>query len=108
MFAKIQLIGTYHPATIARIKEEVISILTWDNEKFDEDKFNDYYHNAIDEGVDGKLCPKCNTRYLGYPAISRRDNKTEICSDCGTLEALDDFADNLARNARKKKQSKSS
>jgi hypothetical protein len=24
-------------------------------------------------------------------AISRRDNKTEICSACGTQEALEDF-----------------
>ena len=30
---------------------------------------------------------------VGYlpPAISRLDNKTEICSSCGTKEAIDDF-----------------
>ena len=37
------------------------------------------------------VCPKCHKDYTGHPAISRRDNKTEICSDCGTLEALNDF-----------------
>ena len=26
-----------------------------------------------------------------YPALSRRDNKTEICSDCGIREALADI-----------------
>lgn len=25
----------------------------------------------------------------GYPAISRKDNKTKICSKCGIMEALD-------------------
>lgn len=36
-------------------------------------------------------CPKCNNELGKYPAISRKDNKTEICSNCGMLEALDDF-----------------
>lgn len=36
-------------------------------------------------------CPKCNKELGEYPAISRKDNKTEICSNCGMLEALDDF-----------------
>lgn len=34
--------------------------------------------NAMDEG-----------KYCG--ALSRRDNKTEICSDCGVMEAIQDF-----------------
>lgn len=37
-------------------------------------------------------CPRCGSTYDGYPAISRTDNKTPICSPCGTLEALEDFA----------------
>ena len=32
-------------------------------------------------------CPKCKRYYSGEPALSR-DNKTDICSDCGTAEAL--------------------
>jgi hypothetical protein len=36
-----------------------------------------------------RKCPICGAVYEGYPAISRKDNKTEICPDCGTLEALD-------------------
>lgn len=36
-------------------------------------------------------CPKCNKELGEYPAISRKDNKTEICSNCGMLEALEDF-----------------
>jgi ribosomal protein L40E len=38
-----------------------------------------------------KICPRCGKNYCGFPAISRRDNKTEICSDCGTQEAMFDF-----------------
>lgn len=38
-----------------------------------------------------RKCPKCNRLYSDYPAISRRDNKTEICSECGTKEALFDY-----------------
>ena len=39
-----------------------------------------------------KKCPKCGEVIKGYPAISRRDNKTEICSNCGQIEALEDMA----------------
>ena len=37
-------------------------------------------------------CPRCGTYTSDFPAISRRDNKTEICSACGLDEALFDFA----------------
>mgnify|MGYP002514746070 CR=1 FL=1 len=35
-----------------------------------------------------KICPLCNQRYSDYPAISRSDNKTQICPDCGIREVL--------------------
>lgn len=38
-----------------------------------------------------KICPKCGNYIQGHPALSRADNKTEICSNCGTLEALEVF-----------------
>jgi len=45
-----------------------------------------------------KVCPKCsgyipnNVTPGAYPgALSRVDNKTEICSECGILEAIDDY-----------------
>jgi len=40
--------------------------------------------------------------FNGYPAISRKDNKTEICSDCGTAEALEDFANFTQKKLGKK------
>ena len=33
-------------------------------------------------------CLKCGKYYVGYPALSREDNKTEICSECGMKEAV--------------------
>lgn len=38
-----------------------------------------------------KICPVCGNEYTEHPAISRRDNITEICSKCGTNEAIDDY-----------------
>lgn len=38
-----------------------------------------------------KICPRCKNNIIGYPSLSRKDNKTEICSECGTLEALEEF-----------------
>jgi len=35
-----------------------------------------------------RICPKCGQGYTGYPALSRVDNETLICPDCGTREAL--------------------
>lgn len=37
------------------------------------------------------VCPRCGKPIEGYPALSRVDNKTDICSPCGTLEALWNF-----------------
>lgn len=37
------------------------------------------------------ICPRCGRTYTGYPAVSRADNNTDICSDCGRQEALVSF-----------------
>lgn len=34
-----------------------------------------------------KYCPRCRQKYTGWPAISRVDNRTEICSNCGDEES---------------------
>lgn len=38
-----------------------------------------------------KTCPVCGKKYSDYPALSRRDNFTKICPQCGINEAMDDF-----------------
>lgn len=35
-------------------------------------------------------CPKCGKEYDRLLALSREDNETMICDDCGILEALED------------------
>ena len=35
------------------------------------------------------VCPRCGQTYHGRPAVSQIDNKTPLCPDCGTREALE-------------------
>ena len=35
------------------------------------------------------VCPVCGHSYCDPPAISRKDNKTEICPECGISEAIE-------------------
>ena len=37
-----------------------------------------------------KICPRCGDVYLHH-SLSRLDNKTKICGDCGNWEAMTDF-----------------
>ena len=36
-----------------------------------------------------RVCPLCGRSYTEPPALSRTDNETPICPDCGTRQALD-------------------
>lgn len=36
-----------------------------------------------------QICPKCKNKVERLLALSRTDNKTMICDECGTREALD-------------------
>lgn len=49
-----------------------------------------------------RVCPKCGRTYSMYPALSRDDNKTEICPDCGTQEALKAMINRLAKGGDRK------
>lgn len=53
-----------------------------------------------------KICPKCGKVISDYPALSRKDNRTEICSNCGTLEALESVIEyeRKIKNDKKKKR----
>lgn len=33
-------------------------------------------------------CPECGKEFAGRPALSRKDNSTLICPDCGIRQAL--------------------
>ena len=53
----------------------------------------------IKEDKDGNIvpwrCPRCKEMCDRFPALSRRDNETNICPDCGTAEAMEDWAGNF-------------
>lgn len=50
-----------------------------------------------------RICPKCGKEYSEFPALSREDNKTEICPRCGVVEAFIAYgmSDEEAENACK-------
>lgn len=62
---------------------EAISVLDEDKEENNEDV---PYDNTTP-----KKCPICGKTYTDFPALSRRDNKTYICPDCGVDEAMEDY-----------------
>lgn len=39
--------------------------------------------------MESNICPKCGKPYTEPSALSRKDNKTEICPDCGIREAME-------------------
>ena len=45
----------------------------------------------LDDDEDDNACPRCLREIVGYPAISRTDNVTGICSPCGQTEAMEAF-----------------
>lgn len=45
--------------------------------------------DTIDMAMRISICPRCGQTYRGRPAVSRADNKTPLCPDCGTREALE-------------------
>ena len=47
-----------------------------------------------------RRCPKCGGPLGDRPALSRRDNKTDICSECGFREAMED-AQKIINSCRK-------
>lgn len=44
-----------------------------------------------------KKCPSCGNWFLSYPALSRRDNSTYICPDCGVKEAMEDYMNSIKK-----------
>ena len=40
-----------------------------------------------------RVCAFCGMEYQGGPALSRSDNQTLSCPDCGTRQALESMGD---------------
>ena len=58
---------------------------------FDENYLYDALNISLGEtGIAAtKVCPLCGKTYTGHPALSRKDDNTPICPDCGTRESLE-------------------
>ena len=58
---------------------------------FDENYLYEALNISLEETgmTESKVCPLCGKTYTGHPALSRKDDNTPICPDCGTLEALE-------------------
>jgi predicted RNA-binding Zn-ribbon protein involved in translation (DUF1610 family) len=48
------------------------------------------------------LCPVCHNYFTDYPALSRKDNDTLICPQCGMNEAMVEYFKEEAEKAAKK------
>ena len=49
----------------------------------------DLLHESVTRKIfEIQRCPKCGKEFTEYPALSRVDNETEICSECGVKEAV--------------------
>ena len=42
-------------------------------------------------------CERCGKFFIGEPALSRKDNKMEICSRCGLEEAIEEFNEEMKK-----------
>lgn len=47
-----------------------------------------------------RICPLCGRTFSEPPALSRTDNKTYICPDCGTRQALASLGCGVDEQAR--------
>ncbi len=47
-------------------------------------------------------CPNCGYPIYGFPALSRKDDKTEICSNCGIAEAMSIYQNYIYSNNENK------
>lgn len=63
-------------------------------EDFPSHDFDAHVQKLIQTGILQRVCPSCGYGYTAPSAISRKDNKTEICPQCGMVEALTDFIKN--------------
>ena len=63
----------------------------YDSFGFDENHLYEALNISLEEAgmTETKVCPICGKAYTGHPALSRKDDNTPICPDCGTRESLE-------------------
>lgn len=60
--------------------------------------------DTADQSEEKRVCPICGRTYTEIPAISREDNTTEICPDCGTNQAIEIFSKIFAKYTDKQEE----
>ena len=45
----------------------------------------------MNEGHEEFTCARCGIVTTQFPALSRVDNESKVCSECGTEEAMQDY-----------------
>ena len=61
----------------------------------------DLLHESVTRKIfEIQRCPKCKKEFTEYPALSREDNETEICPECGVKEALTIFLNQTQRHEK--------
>ena len=48
-------------------------------------------NEAKNEGYDEFTCARCGIVTTQFPALSRVDNESKVCSECGTEEAMQNY-----------------
>ena len=76
--------------TIVTAIEQFPNKVEESTEDLDDDDDDFPYDNTTE-----KKCPKCGKTYTDFPALSRKDNKTYICPQCGGKEAMEDYLKSL-------------
>ncbi len=76
-------------------RDEIMSKLDGLNEIESKLIWDEYYKleaefAKLTSGWKEKFCPRCG-EVIGFPSISRTDNKTEICARCGKDDANNEF-----------------
>ena len=88
----------YHQKEVTKKMDSVMESIEnclWDGKEIKKAQYDMLLDELVLTVSDLKWykCPRCNKAYEGFPALSRRDNETEICPDCGQAEALEDWID---------------
>lgn len=89
-FADFKSNGDKAKNTIIAAIEQFPNKVEESTEDLDDDDDDFPYDNTTE-----KKCPKCGKTYTDFPALSRKDNKTYICPQCGGKEAMEDYLKSL-------------
>jgi superfamily II helicase len=66
----------------------------WEEGAITDKEFIGFIKNELEKVESNMKCPVCKTNDLleeGTNALSRKDNETEICDECGTAEAMEEL-----------------